>query len=54
VERTSRTAIADCQRMTWTGERWVIGAGTEPAPAPSIWPGTEAAIAAGYRDLRHA
>ncbi|MBB3084688.1 hypothetical protein [Geodermatophilus sabuli] len=53
VERTSRTAIADCQRMTWTGDRWVIGAGTEPAPAPSIWPGTEAAIAAGWRDLRH-
>jgi hypothetical protein len=53
VEQTSRIAIADCQRMAWVGERWVIGAGPEPAPAPSIWPGTDAAIAAGWRDLRH-
>jgi hypothetical protein len=53
VERTSRIAIADCQRMAWAGDRWVIGAGPEPAPAPSVWPGTEAAIAVGWRDLRH-
>ena len=53
VEETSRIAIADCQRMAWTGDRWVIGAGPEPAPAPSVWPGTDAAIAAGWRDLRH-
>jgi hypothetical protein len=53
VEQTSRIAIADCQRMVWVGDRWVIGAGPEPAPAPSVWPGTEAAIAAGWRDLRH-
>jgi hypothetical protein len=54
VERTARIAIADCQRMVWAGERWVIGPGAAPAPAPSLWPGTEAAIAAGYRELRHA
>jgi hypothetical protein len=54
VQRTARIAIANCQRMAWTGERWVIGPGAEPAPAPSIWPGTEAAIAAGYRELRRA
>lgn len=53
VEQTSRIAIADCQRMAWNGDRWVIGAGSEPAPAPSIWPGTDAAIAAGWRDLRY-
>jgi hypothetical protein len=53
VEQTSRMAIADCQRMAWVGDRWVIGPGEEPAPAPSVWPGTEAAIAAGWRDLRH-
>ena len=27
VEQTSRIAIADCQRMQWTGDRWVIGPG---------------------------
>jgi len=53
VEETSRIAIADCQRMAWAGDRWVIGAGAEPAPAPSVWPGTDAAIDAGWRDLRH-
>lgn len=54
VAQTSRIAIADCQRMAWTGGRWVIGPGDEPAPAPSVWPGTEAATAAGWRDLRYA
>ncbi|SFT82537.1 hypothetical protein SAMN05660657_03312 [Geodermatophilus amargosae] len=53
VERTARIAVADCQRMAWTGGRWVIGPGAEPAPAPSVWPGTDAATAAGYRELRH-
>nr|WP_116451569.1 hypothetical protein [Blastococcus litoris] len=53
VEQTSRIAIADCQRMAWAGERWVIGAGPEPAPAPSVWPGTDTAVATGWRELRH-
>ena len=39
--------------MAWVGGRWLIAEGREPAPGPSIWPGTEAAIAAGYRDLRY-
>lgn len=46
-----RVAVADCQRMRWVGDRWVIAAGAEPAPAPSIWPGTAASYAAGYRWL---
>ncbi|SOC48593.1 hypothetical protein SAMN05660748_1295 [Blastococcus aggregatus] len=54
LERTARMAVADCQRMTWVADRWLIGPGAEPAPAPSIWPGTDAAIDAGWRDLRHA
>ena len=52
LTRTARVAVADCQRMVWAGNRWVIGPGAEPAPAPSIWPGTDAAIDAGYKELR--
>jgi hypothetical protein len=63
ITRTGRIAAADCQRMTWVPDhtssgagrepgRWMIAAGSEPADAPSIWPGTDAAINAGYRNLR--
>ncbi len=53
LARTARVAAADCQRMAWDGDRWIVGPGAEPALAPSIWPGTDAAIDAGYRNLRH-
>jgi hypothetical protein len=52
LTRTARVAVADCQRMAWAAGRWVIGPGAEPAPAPSIWPGTDASIDAGYKELR--
>ena len=52
ITQTARIAAADCQRMAWAADRWVIAAGLEPAPPPSIWPGTDAAIDAGYRNLR--
>jgi hypothetical protein len=48
---TSRTVAADCQRLVWTGERWMIGPGREPAQPTSVWPGTDAAIDAGFKDL---
>ncbi|HEX8081470.1 MAG TPA: hypothetical protein VF557_14760 [Jatrophihabitans sp.] len=52
LQQTARGAAADCQRMVWNGARWMIGPGSEPAPAPSVWPGTDTALAVGYRDLR--
>ena len=52
LQQTSRGAAADCQRMVWTGTRWMVGPGSEPAPAPSVWPDTDTAIGVGYRDLR--
>lgn len=53
LQQTARGAIADCQRMVWHGDRWMIGPGEEPALPPSVWPGTDLAIDVGYRDLRH-
>ena len=50
--RTVSVASADCQRMTWVGGRWMIGAGAEPEQAPSVWPRTTSALEAGYRVLR--
>lgn len=44
-------AAADCQRMVWREGRWMIGAGEEPAPAPSLWPGSQASFDAGYEWL---
>ncbi|GAB3284233.1 hypothetical protein [Kineosporia babensis] len=44
--------VADCQRMLWDGRRWLIGPGAVPAQLVSQpEPGTDAAYAAGFRDL---
>lgn len=54
-EVTQQVATSDCQRMAWVEEsgegRWVIAPGSEPAPAPSVWPGTQDSIDAGYQWL---
>ncbi|GAB4079056.1 hypothetical protein [Modestobacter muralis] len=53
LQRTARGAVADCQRMVWQTDRWLIGPGAEPFTPPSVWPGTDVAFSVGYRDLRH-
>lgn len=53
LTQTARVAAADCQRMVWASHRWMVGPGSEPAQPPSVWPGTEAAHRAGYRELRY-
>lgn len=52
LQQTARGGIADCQRMVWRIDRWLMGPGAEPAVPPSVWPGTDLAISVGYRDLR--
>lgn len=52
LTQTARGAVADCQRMVWQTDRWLIGSGEEPATPPSVWPDTDLAISVGYRDLR--
>lgn len=48
-EKVERIAVSDCQRMNWRGDRWVIGPGPEPTPAPSLWPGSSASYDVGFR-----
>lgn len=51
---TSRAGAGDCQRMVWSEGRWWIGAGNQPAYAPSAWPGSADAVRVGWRALTDA
>jgi hypothetical protein len=53
LQATQHVASADCQRMVWQTDRWVIGPGAEPADPPSVWADTDTAIQVGYQDLRN-
>ncbi len=44
-----QVAFGHCERMQWVGGRWMIAPGQPPTPAPSTWPGTQLANAAGWR-----
>lgn len=49
IATTSQVAFGHCERMAWTKDTWLIEAGPAPvAPAPSTWPGTQAALDAGW------
>ena len=45
----ARMGFGYCERMQWDGSRWLIAPGEPPAVAPSTWPGTDLAFAAGWR-----
>ncbi len=53
-QATGRVAVADCQRMVWTGGRWRIGPGAQPAYPPSTWPGSADCVRAGWVAIAHA
>ena len=50
IRTDARMGYGFCARMQWspTEQRWLIAAGTPPAAAPSTWPGSQAAAAAGW------
>lgn len=48
IQTSYRMGWANCHRMAWIGERWLIAAGSQPAKAPSAWPGSKAALAVGW------
>lgn len=49
VVTEARAAYGHCERLQWVDDRWVIAPGGAPASAPSTWPGTDLATAAGWR-----
>lgn len=49
VVTEARAAYGHCERLAWSGDRWVIAPGTAPVEAPSTWPGTDLAAEAGWR-----
>jgi hypothetical protein len=48
IKTESRMGYGMCARMEWVEGGWQIAAGAEPATAPSAWPGSKAAAAAGW------
>ncbi len=48
IRAEARMGWGHCARMQWTDGRWQIAPGVPPVPAPSAWPGSRAAVAAGW------
>lgn len=48
LEQEVQIGYGHCERMQWVGGRWMIAPGTPPATAPSAWPGSPAAVGAGW------
>ena len=52
LTRAASIAYGRCERLQWSDDRWVVAPGPSPAAAPSTWPGTDLAAAAGWRPWR--
>lgn len=48
VNVEARTGYGLCARMVWVEDRWMVGPGSQPATAPSTWPGSASATRAGW------
>lgn len=53
VTAHARIGYGHCERLQWDAAtaRWLIAPGAQPAKAPSTWPGTQAALDAGWVTL---
>lgn len=51
LKAEARMGYGTCERMQWTGDRWLIGPGAPPALAPSTWPGSDASVEAGWQPV---
>ena len=51
LKAEARMGYGTCERMQWTGDRWLIGPGAPPAPAPSTWPSSDASVEAGWQPV---
>jgi len=49
IRTDARMGYGHCSRMQWADGRWQIAPGAAPAKAPSAWPGSVAAVEAGWR-----
>ena len=47
----ARMGYGTCERLQWTGDRWLIGPGAPPVRAPSTWPGSDASVQAGWQPV---
>jgi hypothetical protein len=48
IRTEARMGYGHCSRMQWAEARWQIAPGVAPAKAPSAWPGSVAAVDAGW------
>ena len=48
IRADARMGYGHCSRMQWADGRWQIAPGPAPAKAPSAWPGSVAAVEAGW------
>jgi hypothetical protein len=51
LKNEARMGYGTCERMEWSGGRWLIGPGTPPADAPSTWPGSDVSVKAGWQPV---
>lgn len=52
--RSGNAGLGVCEAMRWVDGQWRIAPTVRAAPATNAWPGSDAAVRAGYRELRYA